>query len=673
MTQKMNTVSVKRFVLLLLLSGTCLFLSAQSKHALLIGINDYYKKVKNKTVIDSVNSLKGCINDAKSVKELLRSRFSFREREITELYDSLATRQNILDALDSLLNRSDTADIVFVYYSGHGMSYKYGKADDATAEVICPSDIFTGEKNASIQTSALANKFNKFVDKKITMTVVFDCCFSFGTTGKKNDMYKEAVKRPDNLIQFDLTAEKEKDAVQEEKKYAASKQKDNIGWLYPVASMLTPVETLNEKYREIDFKDYASYRSDVAGNSVWDFRYEFFPSNPPSEKRNSRFLFLSATNDMQKAAEKSDESGVRHGVLTKALLTVFKEHPAKTSIAEVFQKIKNQLSDQYVIQTPQLSVSPVRVYQNFLGVDTADIQNVFSMKCERISDQMMVLDKGLHSGLSIGNIISLEDRPSITAEIVEFINEDSSWARILTGSGIFVTPGDKFIVKDWYAKSKKALLKVYIPGEGCTLEKLDTICKKLIKQLSRDSHYLPYEQSDSTCSKIYINSNGTSMTYIDGKTRQKLTNQKLSAAVIQKLCSGQNYFIYLPVPAIFTNQIRKECEQNQNFILVDDPEKADVSIYCAYYKQLVSNISNNYINLSCIRFAKKIKSKPFNLVLAGSTENVGKMRGSPGHLFTSEMPYAFSNYNMTVASVFVKWFQYKASKRGWLNFAPKSR
>lgn len=672
MTQRMNTVSVKRFILLLVLCGTCLFLPAQSKHALLIGINNYYKKEKDKTVIDSVNSLKGCINDAKSIKELLTARFGFKENEITEIYDSLATRQNILAGLDSLLSRSDTADIVFVYYSGHGMSYKYGKSDYATAEVICPSDIFTGEKNASVQTSALANKFNKFVDKKIVLTVVFDCCFSFGTTGKKKDMYKEAVYQPENTVLFDLTSENEEDAVNEESKYAPIKRNDN-SLLNTISTPLLPVESSGEKYREIDFKDYATYRSDIPGNSVWDFRYEFFPSNPPSERPNSQFLFLSATNDRQKAAEKADESGVRHGVLTKALINVFKESPAKVAMTEVFQKIKSQLSDQYIVQTPQLSVSPARQHQNFLGVDTAVIQNVFSMRCERISDQMMVFDKGLLSGLSIGNLLAHKERPTLTAEIVEFINEDSSIARMITGSGIFISPGDTFVVKNWYTKSKKALLKVYIPGEGCTLGRLDTLCKKLIKPLLRDVHYLPYERTDSTCSKIYISNDGTSMTYVDGKTKKIITKLKPSAAVIRKLCSGQNYFIYLPVPAILTNQVRKACEQNQNFMITDNPEKADVSLYCAFYKDLANNASNNYVKLSSIRFSNKIKPVPSNLVLTGSNENTGKMRGNPGHIFIPEEPYAFSSYNMPVSAVFVKWFQYKASRRGWLNFAPKSR
>ena len=64
----------------------------QTGRALLIGINDYYWK---KNVL-SDHSLKGCVNDAKSVKELIVSRFGFQKNNITDLYNAQATQYNIL-------------------------------------------------------------------------------------------------------------------------------------------------------------------------------------------------------------------------------------------------------------------------------------------------------------------------------------------------------------------------------------------------------------------------------------------------------------------------------------------------------------------------------------------------------------------------------------------------
>ena len=72
---------------------------SQTRRALIIGINDYYYRdaKTNQIVRDPANSLKGCENDAKSVKELIISRFGFKAEGIKELYSAQATKKNILD------------------------------------------------------------------------------------------------------------------------------------------------------------------------------------------------------------------------------------------------------------------------------------------------------------------------------------------------------------------------------------------------------------------------------------------------------------------------------------------------------------------------------------------------------------------------------------------------
>ena len=88
---------------------------AQSKRALVIGINDYFKFDDNsKSVVrDPLNSLFGSVNDAKAVKELLTTRFGFNEKNIKELYSKNATQENILNELDKLLLNSKAGDNVF--------------------------------------------------------------------------------------------------------------------------------------------------------------------------------------------------------------------------------------------------------------------------------------------------------------------------------------------------------------------------------------------------------------------------------------------------------------------------------------------------------------------------------------------------------------------------------
>ena len=177
---------------------------SQNKYALLIGINKYQKKNKDNTVgIDSANSLKGCVNDAKSIKELMISEFGFKPANIKELYDFAATRKNILAAINSLLLKCKPGDVAVIYYAGHGSTFRYGENATQTAEYILPSDGFSNYRRlptdttfyeySFIQTSLLANLFNKFVDKKVALTALFDCCNSKGTIGIKKTVNTRAV------------------------------------------------------------------------------------------------------------------------------------------------------------------------------------------------------------------------------------------------------------------------------------------------------------------------------------------------------------------------------------------------------------------------------------------------------------------------------------------------
>ena len=153
-----------------LLSTGCF---GQTGRALLIGINDYYWK---KNVL-SDHSLKGCVNDAKSVKELIVSRFGFQKNNITDLYNAQATQYNILHEMIKLLARCNAGDNALIFYSGHGMLLDNSLSDDGKDQAILPSDVYQ-KSRSYILIRDLASIFNKFIDKKVTLTVIFDCCYS---------------------------------------------------------------------------------------------------------------------------------------------------------------------------------------------------------------------------------------------------------------------------------------------------------------------------------------------------------------------------------------------------------------------------------------------------------------------------------------------------------------
>jgi uncharacterized caspase-like protein len=77
---------------------------------LTIGINDYLNWPKLNTAV----------NDAKEMKEVLQKNYFFRPEHIIELYDSEATRKNILEKLVWLAKNMKQEDSLLIFYAGHG-------------------------------------------------------------------------------------------------------------------------------------------------------------------------------------------------------------------------------------------------------------------------------------------------------------------------------------------------------------------------------------------------------------------------------------------------------------------------------------------------------------------------------------------------------------------------
>jgi hypothetical protein len=80
--------------------------------------------------------LSGCVNDINNIEKLLIEKFNFKN--IVKLHDSssiLPTKINILLQLKLLLSQSNSGDVLFFHYSGHG-----GLIKDTNGDEICGSD-----------------------------------------------------------------------------------------------------------------------------------------------------------------------------------------------------------------------------------------------------------------------------------------------------------------------------------------------------------------------------------------------------------------------------------------------------------------------------------------------------------------------------------------------------
>jgi hypothetical protein len=134
------------------------------KKALLIGIN----------YTGTQNELFGCINDVNCIKERI-SKEGFNNISImTDITSLKATKNNILNEFKNLLINSQSGDLLFLLYSGHG-SYTLDRNNDETTgydQLIVPCDfnmIVDDELKSIIQAHLKAN---------VTLFAMFDSCFS---------------------------------------------------------------------------------------------------------------------------------------------------------------------------------------------------------------------------------------------------------------------------------------------------------------------------------------------------------------------------------------------------------------------------------------------------------------------------------------------------------------
>ena len=170
-----------------------LFVRGQQQRALIIGIDHYapppgYTPSTNAGRFDYKN-LEGCKNDAFDIYSIIASKFGFDPKSIDTLFDDSATRDGILNGMKQLLVKSNSGDIAFIYYAGHGsevrnsLSFEADKKD----QTIVPGNAWQ-EGIKDIRDKELSKIFNDFIDKNIKLTVIFDCCHSGSISRGPNNL-----------------------------------------------------------------------------------------------------------------------------------------------------------------------------------------------------------------------------------------------------------------------------------------------------------------------------------------------------------------------------------------------------------------------------------------------------------------------------------------------------
>lgn len=164
--------------------------SAGGRYALLVGIDDYED-----------SPLSTCVNDANKIRQLLRWRFAFKDRNILQLTDGQATRSAIIDGFRKHLAQAGPNGVAVFFFSGHGRqvfdsrSPNPGDERDSYDEVLCLSNdaiLFDDELNQLISELRTDN-----------VLVMLDMCHAGTGTLGDDEAAKVAVKALEPVVRKD--------------------------------------------------------------------------------------------------------------------------------------------------------------------------------------------------------------------------------------------------------------------------------------------------------------------------------------------------------------------------------------------------------------------------------------------------------------------------------------
>ncbi|TFK23705.1 peptidase C14 [Coprinopsis marcescibilis] len=164
------------------------------------------------------NALRGCVNDAKRVREFLIKQGGYSSDNIVLLTDDvsdprqLPTRKNIVSCMKWLVRGAEPSDGLFFHYSGHGGQTRDLDDDeiDGHDEVIFPLDF---KKNGHITDDEMHELMVRPLPPQCRLTALFDACHSgtvldlpyiYSSHGRLKGSHIKDKRRIDKSTQADV-------------------------------------------------------------------------------------------------------------------------------------------------------------------------------------------------------------------------------------------------------------------------------------------------------------------------------------------------------------------------------------------------------------------------------------------------------------------------------------
>lgn len=284
------------------------------KKALIVGIN----------YIGTQNELRGCINDAHNMRQFLTAN-GYPEDNIVMLTDdqsnymSVPTRENMLHAMQWLVQDARPGDSLFFHYSGHGGQEedKDGDEADGMDDCIYPVDF---QQSGSIIDDILHDVMVKPLPAGCRLTAIFDSCHS-GTVLDLPFVYRA---KDGGLKEYNIWKESSGDAMNIVMGYATRDPMEMFNGAKNIFNRVTAHSSGNSE----EIKKQKMSAADV--------------------------IMFSGCKDSQTSAD-AQEAGNFTGALSWAYIKVMSQNSVQSYLT-LLQNLRTVLATKYT-QKPQLSSS----------------------------------------------------------------------------------------------------------------------------------------------------------------------------------------------------------------------------------------------------------------------------------------------------------------------------
>jgi hypothetical protein len=502
-------------------------------------------------------------------------------------------------------------DAVVFFYSGHGvwMTNKNLDRDPVKrgmSQAIVMSNLYAAGWDCLVQDETLKDIFNQYVEKKIILTTIFDCCYSANLpmmigipkyweghfdfeqkTERDIDIYYipyvPVVNKPPgcpvdangNIVNLQ---DSDEDGVPDCKDWEINTLPtsgiDSLGVTIELDIAPDFPTWKFDPHDKFDMREDTSLLIEGPPTRSFNLKDALFATTQssirPSDRKDSRFLSLAAAADNMKGLEIRDITGNKHGAFTAALIAVYKTNPSSLQVSVLMKKIREQMNQQSYTQGPGFWFDSSRLKGNLIGTGTAGFMDKVRAKSFLVQKGRITLDKGWYAGIFKGNILT--DITAAGKPTIQVIEASTTTAIAIDKSNGKIKEGDLFELTDNYTVSDP-ILKICILSVPMNNQEFENLFRTKLLPLVNSPNYMDYNfNDDETANKLIV--------WNDAKRFESFSIDSGWLNPIKDL-----YCVFPPIPGYIVTPLKTLVQKNQNFTLVQDPVKADLVLYMNYVKK----------------------------------------------------------------------------------------